>query len=95
MHIFIGQRFEIQLINRVARVGNQLAQENFLIGIDGVNHQIQHPLGLGFKLLFCHTVHRVDTKRRVKTPSSVSFLSYIFGGYAPCKLKLALVTIEC
>ena len=43
---------ETVFINRVTRVRNQFAKENFLVGINGVDHQVQKLFGLGFKLFF-------------------------------------------
>ena len=97
MHVFIRQRFEIQFVNRVACVGNQFAQKNFLIGVNGVNHQIQHALGFGFKLLFCHRVHlwiQSGTACAVCRVSSFPLYSWN-GKSARYKLILALCTCEC
>ena len=44
----------IELVNGVAGVGNQLPQENFLMGVDGVNHQVQQALGFCLKFFHCH-----------------------------------------
>ena len=35
----LGQRAAVQLVDRVAGVGDQLPQEDFLMGVNGVDHQ--------------------------------------------------------
>ena len=55
-HFVIGQRQIAQFILGIAGVGDQLPQENFLVGVDRVDHQIQQTLGFGFKLFLCHCV---------------------------------------
>ena len=37
----VVQRLEAQLVAGVGRVGNELAQENLLVAVQGVNHQVQ------------------------------------------------------
>ena len=53
-HAVVGERLVRQLVLRVTGVGDQLPQKNLLVGVDGVDHQIQQPLGFRFKLLLCH-----------------------------------------
>ena len=53
-HLLIGQSPIRQFVNGVAGVGNQLPQENFLVGVNGVDHHVKEPFGLRFELLFCH-----------------------------------------
>ena len=43
-----------QLVNGVAGVGNDLPQENLFVGINGIDHQVHQPFGLGLKLFFLH-----------------------------------------
>ena len=47
----IGEALEIELVYCVGRVGNQLAQEDFLVGVDGVDHQVEELFALGLELL--------------------------------------------
>ena len=53
-HLVVGEGLVGQLVHRVAGVGDQLPQENLLVGVDGIDHQIQQPLGLGLELFLCH-----------------------------------------
>ena len=50
----VGQRTEMALVHRVARVRDQLAQENLLVRVDRVNHHVQQTFGLRLELLLCH-----------------------------------------
>ena len=50
----LGQAQISQLVNGVRGVGNDLAQEDLLMRIDRIDHQIQKSLGLRLKLFFCH-----------------------------------------
>ena len=53
-HAVVGERAEIELVDRVRGVRNQLTQEDLLVGIDGVDHHIKQFFGFGFELLFRH-----------------------------------------
>ena len=50
----VGQRFVAKLIACVAGVGDDLPKKNLVMGVDGVYHQIQQPLGFCLELFFCH-----------------------------------------
>ena len=54
VHPLIGQGLIGQLVLRVAGIGDELTQEDFLVGIDGIDHHIQQPLGLRLELFLCH-----------------------------------------
>ncbi len=43
-----------QLVDGIGCVRDQLAQKNFLVGVNRIDHQIQKTLGFCLKLLFCH-----------------------------------------
>ena len=62
----LGQRLEAQLVGGVGGVGDQLAQEDFLVGIQGMDHQVQQLLHLGLEaqgfFLSFHT-HRLQLSR--------------------------------
>ena len=45
----VVQRLETQLVAGVGSVGNQLAQENLLVAVQGVNHQLQQLLYFGLE----------------------------------------------
>ena len=46
----ILQALKVELVDGIARVGDKLAQEDFLIGIDGVDHEVEQFFALGLKL---------------------------------------------
>ena len=46
----VGEAFEVQLVDGVRRVGDELAQEDLAIGVDGVDHQIEQLLALCLEL---------------------------------------------
>ena len=52
--LVVGQRDKAELVDRVAGVGDDLTQENLLVRVDGIDHQIQQPLGFGLEFFFCH-----------------------------------------
>ena len=58
--IAIFQGAVIKLVNGVAGVGDQLAEKDFLMGIDGIDHHIQQAFGFCLKLLH---FHRISTSR--------------------------------
>ena len=63
----VSQRFVSQLVLGVAGVGDQLPEKDLLMGIDGVDHQVQQPLGFGLKLLLCHDFLPPYMKNFLKT----------------------------
>ena len=54
-HLVIGQGRVGQLINGIGGIGDDLPQKDLPVGIDGVNHEVQQTLGLGFKLVLFHS----------------------------------------
>ena len=52
----------IALVYGVAGVGDQFAQKDLLVGIDGVHHQIQQPFRFRFKLFFSHASTSIKKK---------------------------------
>ena len=54
LHAVVRQRLIAQLVAGVAGVGDDLPQEDLLVGVDGVDHQVQQPFGLRFELFLCH-----------------------------------------
>ena len=53
-HGGIGQAHEIALVAGVRRVGDQLAQKDFAVGVDRIDHQVEQFFALGLKLTHCH-----------------------------------------
>jgi len=50
----VRQREEVELVHRVAGVADELAQEDFLMRVDGVDHEVEDPPRFRFELFFCH-----------------------------------------
>ena len=53
-HAIVRQGQIAQLVAGVAGVGDQLPEKDLLVGVNGVDHQVQQPLGLCLELPFCH-----------------------------------------
>ena len=47
----VGEALEVELVNRIGCVGDKLAQEDFLVGVNGVDHQIKELFAFCFELL--------------------------------------------
>ena len=56
-HLLIGEGLIGQLVHGIGGIGDDLPEENLLVGIDGVDHQVQQTLGLCPKLLLFHIRH--------------------------------------
>ena len=54
VHLIVGEGLIGQLVHRIAGVGEKLPEKDLPVGVDGVDHQIQQPLGFRLELLFCH-----------------------------------------
>ena len=54
-HLVIRQAQVAQLVDSVGGVRDDLPQEYLLVGVDGVDHQVQQTLALRFECLFLHT----------------------------------------
>ena len=50
----VGQALEIPLVAGVGGVGDQLAQKNLPVGVNGIDHQVQQLFALGLELMHCH-----------------------------------------
>ena len=55
-HGVIRQGLVAQLVTGVAGIGDDLPEKDLLVGVDGVDHQVQQPLGLRLELPFCHDI---------------------------------------
>ena len=54
-HGGVGQALIIQLVDGVRGVGDQLPQENFLVGVDGVDHHVHQLFALCLKFFLGHS----------------------------------------
>ncbi len=46
----VGKRLELQLVDGVARIGDQLAQEDLAVGVDRIDHEVEELLALCLEL---------------------------------------------
>ena len=53
-HILVGEGLIAQLVDGVAGVGDDLTEKDLLVGVNGVDHQVQQPLGLRLEFSLCH-----------------------------------------
>ena len=53
-HLLVRQGQVAELVDGVGSVGDDLTQEDLLVGVYGVDHQIKEPFGFCFELLFRH-----------------------------------------
>ena len=51
----VGERQVAGLVDGVAGVGDQLAQEDFLVRVEGMDHQVEDLVDLGLELALAHT----------------------------------------
>ncbi len=49
VEVLVAERLEPQFVQRVGGVGYQLPQERILVGVDGMDHQLQQLTGLRLK----------------------------------------------
>ena len=47
--LWVGDRLVADLVQRIGGVGDQLAQEDFLVGVEGVNDQAHQLLDVGIE----------------------------------------------
>ena len=50
LDVLVGEAAEVQLVHRVRRVRDELAQEDLAVRVDGVDHEVEQLLALGFEL---------------------------------------------
>ena len=54
-HRGVGQALEVELVDGVGCVGDQLPQEDLLVGVDRVDHQVHQLFAFGLERLHCHS----------------------------------------
>ena len=69
------QALKVELVDGVARVRDKLAQEDFLIGVDGVDHKVEQFFALGLKLTHVQSFRATPVrKKRPGRPSRIADL---------------------
>ena len=75
----VGQRQITELVDGVGGVGDDLAQEDLLVGVYGIDHQIEQSFGFRFELLLGHVC---------------AFLRKFWPVAEPCPRSAAVVNIK-
>ena len=57
--VLVLERAEVELVEGVRRVGDELAQEDLAVGVDGVNHQVEQLLALCLEFTHGYVSFRV------------------------------------
>lgn len=79
LELFVAERLESQLVERIGGIGDELPQERILVRVHRVDHQIQQLTGLGLKFQLFHTLaHRSQIYRPVSSGRSGPDLYRIF-----------------
>ena len=69
------QALKVELVDGIARVGDKLAQEDFLVGVDGVDHEVEQFFALGLKLTHVQSFRATPVcKKRPGRPSRIADL---------------------
>ena len=70
----VREREETALVECVRRIRNELAQEDFLVAVKGIDHQVQHVANFGLELhLFCcHYLSPFALKYEARNAENVS-----------------------
>ena len=63
-HVLVCQGQITQLVDGVGGVGDDFPQEDLLMGVDGVDHQVQQPLRLRLECLFFHKLTPLFCQQR-------------------------------
>ena len=73
----ILQALKVELIDGIARVGDKLAQEDFLIGVDGVDHEVEQFFALGLKLTHVQSFRATPVRKNGSVARAASQTCYV------------------
>ena len=73
----ILQALKIELVDGIARVGDKLAQEDFLIGVDGVDHEVEQFFALGLKLTHVQSFRAIPLRKNGPVAQAASQTCYV------------------
>ena len=73
----ILQALKVELVDGVARVGDKLAQEDFLIGVDGVDHEVEQFFALGLKLTHVQSFRATPARKNGPVARAASQTCYV------------------
>ena len=60
----VGEAFEVQLVNRIRCVGDELAQKDFAVGVDGIDHEVEQLFALCLEFAHVRRFLSVRARRR-------------------------------
>ena len=70
----VGHALEAQFVERVGRVRHELAEEDVLVGVEGVDDEVEQLLDLGLELVALGGLAHGGSRRNVKIPGRPSTL---------------------
>ena len=73
----ILQALKVELVDGIARVGDKLAQEDFLIGVDGVDHEVEQFFALGLKLTHVQSFRATPVRKNGPVARAASQTCYV------------------
>ena len=73
----ILQALKVELVDGIARVGDKLAQEDFLIGVDGVDHEVEQFFALGLKLTHVQSFRATPARQNGPVAQAASQTCYV------------------
>ena len=68
---------KVELVDGVARVRDKLAQEDFLIGVDGVDHEVEQFFALGLKLTHVQSFRATPVRKNGPVARAASQTCYV------------------
>ena len=71
------QALKVELVDGVARVRDKLAQEDFLIGVDGVDHEVEQFFALGLKLTHVQSFRATPVRKNGPVARAASQTCYV------------------
>ena len=71
------QALKVELVDGVARVRDKLAQEDFLIGVDGVDHEVEQFFALGLKLTHVQSFRATPARKNGPVARAASQTCYV------------------
>ena len=73
----ILQALKVKLVDGVTRVRDKLAQEDFLIGVDGVDHEVEQFFALGLKLTHVQSFRATPVRKNGPVARAASQTCYV------------------
>jgi len=73
----ILKALKVELVDGIARVGDKLAQEDFLIGVNGVDHEVEQFFALGLKLTHVQSFRATPARKNGPVARAVSQTYYV------------------